>query len=156
MKRKRVQLVGVVFALVALLFFSQTFSIEVRPNLSEPGPQVFPMFAEAVIFICALIMILFPGKKEEGNDEKPWLDKKGWKKLGICLTELVIYSLLLAVVGFIPASVVMMMVFIYTLKGTEKANLIAALIIAIGFTAGIYFLFTKGFSIMLPDGILFG
>lgn len=157
-KLRRTQLVGILFALAAVFYFAFTFAIEVRPNLSEPGPRVFPFFAEAIIFVCALIMI-FGKEKTSGegatDESKPWMTKDGWKRLLIVMGEMVVYAALLQVTGFIISSLVMMMVLIYTLHGDRKVNPVAAVIIDLVLTLGVYFLFTRAFGILLPSGLLF-
>ncbi|MGE4353881.1 MAG: tripartite tricarboxylate transporter TctB family protein [Oscillospiraceae bacterium] len=154
----RTKVIGIFFALVAVLFFIMTFSIEVRPNLSEPGPRIFPFFAEALIFVCALVVIF--GKKNKQNDgssaeRKPWLTTHGWKLLGLFGAELLVYAFLLQTVGFIIASLLMMMAFIYTLHGQEKIRPLVAILISIFITLIVYYMFTRAFGIMLPSGMLF-
>ena len=99
--------------------------------------------------ICSLI-ILF-----SKSDSTSFLDKAGWLKLLIMLGCMVLYTLGLIYLGFLISTPIAVAVFIYLLKEDEKVNPIVALLMVAGLTVGLYFMFTKGFSILLPQGKLF-
>ena len=73
----------------------------------------------------------------------------------IVLGCMVLYTLGLIYLGFLISTPIAVAVFIYLLKEDEKVNPIVALLLVSGLTVGLYFMFTKGFSILLPQGKLF-
>ena len=158
MKLNRTQVVGIIFLLIAAFFAAMTPSIHVIDGLYEPGPRIFPYLAEGIIALCSIIMIIQARGKEKdpkAAESKPYLDKAGWKRLGIASALMIIYAILLTVVGFLISTPIMTLAFIFVLSSGEKVNKIAAVVITAVLTIGIYLLFTELFSIPLPSGILF-
>ena len=158
MKLNRTQIVGVIFLLIAAFFAAMTPSIQVIDGLYEPGPRIFPYLAEGIIAVCSIIMIIQARGKEKdptAPESKPYLDKAGWKRLGLASALMIAYAILLTVLGFLISTPIMTLAFIFVLSSGEKVNKIAAIVITAVLTVGIYFLFTELFSIPLPSGILF-
>lgn len=150
MRLNRVQLVAIFFASISVLFFFMTPSIRIPPNLSEPGPRLFPYFAEALIFVCSILM--FFSKENREKTQKSFLSREGWKKLGLSLALMVAYTIGLYAFGFILASLAATLAFVYVLRDKDRVNLGIAVVVAIVATASIYFIFTKAFGIALPVG----
>ena len=158
MKLNRTQIVGVIFLLIAAFFAAMTPSIQVIDGLYEPGPRIFPYLAEGIIALCSIIMIIQARSKEKdpnAKESKPYLDKAGWKRLGLASVLMIAYAVLLGIVGFLIATPIATLAFIFVLSSGEKVNKIAAVVITAVLTIGIYLLFTELFSIPLPSGILF-
>ena len=139
---------------MAVVFFAATPIIRIPPNLSEPGPRVFPYMAEAMVFVCSILMF-FQKEKDGGKAAEPFLTKDGWKRLGIVLAMMGGYALLLFLLGFIVSTVVSVLAFIYVLQSGAKVSLVAATVIAAVATSAIYLLFNNVFSIRLPEGLFF-
>ncbi|MGI6029100.1 MAG: tripartite tricarboxylate transporter TctB family protein [Candidatus Heteroscillospira sp.] len=158
MKLNRTQVVGIIFMAIAVFFASQTPQIQVGEGLFEPGARIFPYIAEGIIFVCALLMTIFArGKQFDANakESKPYLDKAGWKRLGLAAVLMAAYAVLLSLLGFLISTPIATLAFIFVLSSGEKVNKAAAVIIALALTAGIYMLFTNLFSIPLPSGMIF-
>jgi len=152
LKLNRVQLVAVFFAALAVIFFFMTPAIRIPPNLSEPGPRVFPYMAEALIFICSVLM--FFSKENREKTQRPFLSKDGWKKVGVSLAMMVAYTVLLYAAGFIIATLLATLAFIYVLRDKDKVNFAVAAVVTAFATIAIYLIFTKAFGIALPVGKL--
>ena len=71
--------------------------------MSYPGPRALPGLAAVGFVICGAGIFIKGCMNKEG--EKPFLDKKGWLKLGISLLALIVYVALMYVVGFIVPTV---------------------------------------------------
>jgi energy-converting hydrogenase Eha subunit E len=147
---KRDQIVGVGIILVAIFFFYHTSSIRIPANITDPGPRLLPYLAQAMIIICSVGMIIQSARKKE--EEKPYLTKEGWMRLGIAFFVLIAYAIALTYVGFIWATPFMAFVLITMLSGEKKIPILIKIVAAIAITVAVYFIFSKGFSVMLPQG----
>lgn len=158
MKLNRTQGVGIVFMVVAAAFAAMTPGIKVSDGLFEPGARIFPYIAEGIVFFCALLMTITAHDKQNDPNAKestPYLEKAGWKRLAIASALMIVYALLLGAVGFLIATPIASLAFIYVLSGGNKVNPIVAIIISAVLTIGLNLLFTNVFSIPLPKGLIF-
>ena len=127
---------------------------------NEPGPRFFPYVCAGGIALFSILAMIFDGRKEAkaakagSTTYTPYLDKKGWIRLGVILLEALVYALCMKFIGFWITAMVGTFVFIYTLKGDKKINIIVAIIVSICLGCLCYFGFTRGFHIPLPKGTL--
>lgn len=148
---KKDALVGLGAIFVAIFFFYFTSSIKVPSNIVDPGPRFFPYIAELLIVICGIGMIVESRNKEE----KPFLSKIGWKKLGFAFLVLILYAIALTYVGFLIATPFMHFTLVNMLSGEKKIPTYVNVILSVVVTLFLYIVFAKGFSVMLPPGKLF-
>lgn len=147
---KKDRIVGIGAILTALFFFYHTKSIKIPANLAEPGPRLVPYMAQALMVICGIGMIVESELKKE--EEKVFLTKDGWKRLGIAFGLLFIYAIALTYFGFLWPTPFMAFILINMLSGDKKVSLGAKIIGSLVITAAFYLMFTKGFGVMLPQG----
>ncbi len=134
---------------VFILIYAQT--INVPPNISEPGARLFPRIAGLGMLICSLGMFF---TKQEGED-KEFLSRDGWKRLGVIFGSAVVYFLGLMTLGFLIATPFCLFGFIYILKSGKNVSMIAMVATAIIVPLILYSAFTYGFAISLPKGMFF-
>lgn len=134
----------------------QAGSIPMKFVSNEPGPRLFPYISAIGIIICSVLSIFFDGikNKNRGQEKNGFLDKDGWKRMGIIILELILFAVLMQYLGFLIAAIVMMFVFIWTMKGAKKISIPFAVILSVALSLIVYFGFTKGFVIPLPSGSL--
>ncbi|WP_130868697.1 tripartite tricarboxylate transporter TctB family protein [Intestinimonas massiliensis (ex Afouda et al. 2020)] len=149
MKLKYDKLFSAICLLAVVVLFVNTGSIRDLASSSDPGARLLPYIGEAILGICALIILV------SKSDAQSFLDKAGWIKLVIILACMALYIVGLNYLGFLISTPIAIAVFIYLLKEDEKVNPIVALLMIVLLTVGLYFMFTKGFSILLPKGSLF-
>ncbi len=150
---KKTRIIGVGAILTAIFFFYHTRSIPVPVNIVDPGPRFLPYLAEALILLCGIGMIVESELKKE--EEKPYLTKEGWVRLGLGFGLLVLYAIALTVVGFLIATPVMAFIVINMLSGEKKIPIWVNCLSSVLITASLYMIFTMGFEVMLPQGIFF-
>lgn len=149
---KKDRIIGIGAIATALFFFYHTSSIRVPDNIVDPGPRFVPYLAQFLILVCGIgVLVESELKKEE---EKPYLTKDGWKRLGIAFCLLIVYALALTYVGFVWSTPVMAYILLNMLNAEGKAHPIKNIIISIIITAALYLMFAKGFGVMLPQGKL--
>lgn len=153
-KLSKTYIVGILSILFAVWVIWSTGSISDKLVSGEPGPRLFPYISAAGIIICAVLSMIFDGPKDAQKEKKPYLTKDGWKRLGIIFGEILLFVIGMHFLGVLLTGSVMTFVFILTLKGAKKISYPVAVVIAVGFTALVYFGFTKGFHLLLPKGEL--
>lgn len=154
-KLNRTYVMGFLCLVLAGWIVWQTGNIPERLVANEPGPKFFPYISAAGIAIFAILSMIFDGPKESREGSKPYLDKAGWKRLAIIMAEALVFSLAMQIIGFWLAAMLGMFLFIWTLKGDKKINLVFAVLLCVGLASLCYFGFTRGFHIPLPKGTLF-
>lgn len=147
------KMIGCCFALLGLLVTIYAATISTRVALNEPGPKVFPLISGIGIFVCG-IGIFVTEYRNSAEDEKPFLDLKGWKRYGIAMLVLAAYYLGLEVLGFLISSPFIILA-LSRLFSQKKYNWPVGIIVSVVSTALIYFIFNGAFHLPLPDGILF-
>lgn len=153
-KLNRTYVMGILCLIFAVFIFYQTGKIPERLVSNEPGPKFFPYISAAGIAIFAILSMIFDGPKESKEDTKPYLDKAGWIRMAIIMAEALAFVFLMGFLGFWITSMIGTFVFIWTLKGDKKINIIFAICLSIGLGCLCYFGFTRGFKIPLPAGTL--
>lgn len=150
-KINRTYIMGIVCLILAAWIAYETTLIPERLVSNEPGPKMFPYISALGIAVFAVLSMIFDGRKDEG---KPFLDKKGWKRLAVILVECLLFAFFMNLVGFLITSIVGLFVYIWTLKNDKKINIPFAIVFCIVIGCICYFGFVKGFNIPLPSGTI--
>ncbi len=151
-KLKRTYLMGIVFLLLSVFVVWQTAMIPERLVSNEPGPKFFPFISAGGMALFAVLSMIFDGKKEKEEDEKEQADKGKAKRLVLILAEALAFCVAMQLIGFWLASMLGSFMFIWTLKGEKKINVVPAVVFSIVLGCICYFGFTRGFHIPLPTG----
>lgn len=154
MKLKRDHYVGIALFLVGAVICACTSQIQSHFAVdgSDVGPRLFPYITGIGIAVCGILTFLTT--KRTGED-KPFLDKAGWKRLGALLGLLICYAVCLYLFGFLLSTPFMLFLLILLLAGSYKLNKIVVAVISIVASVLLYWLFVKVLYVMLPRGILF-
>ncbi len=148
-KINRTYIMGIVCLILAAFIAWQTTMIPERLVSNEPGPKLFPFISAGGIAVFAVLSMIFDGPKDDG---KTYLDKSGWIRMAVIMVEAVLFCVAMQFIGFWFTAMIGMFVFIWTLKGEKKINVIFAVILSIALGSICYFGFTRGFHIPLPSG----
>lgn len=147
-KNKVLGMGALVFGL-AVTIYSQL--INVRVELNEPGPRLFPLIAGLGILACGIGILITERKNQE---KEPFLDGKGKKRLAVTMVILAAYGIGLNYLGFILSTP--LAVFGLSRYFCEKKyNYVIGVIVAVATTALLHVIFTSLFRLSLPKGILF-
>lgn len=151
MKINRNQITGAVIVLLGVLVFVSISSYKVPFSMSYPGPKALPGLAAIGFVICGA-GIFIEGCKEK-KDDKPFLSKKGWAKLGISMAALILYVVAMNYLGFwIPTVLLLFGLSTYYAQGYESKWWGRA-IFAVVFTVVLYLVYQVVFGYHLPAGI---
>lgn len=142
---------GIGTVLIGLVICVYSQLINVKVELNEPGPRLFPLIAGLGILACGIGIYLTAAKSSE---DKIFLDKDGFRRLGISLLILVGYTILLNIAGFVIATPVAV-VAMSRLFSQKKYNYVVGAAVGLITTGVVYGLFSAAFNLPLPRGILF-
>ncbi|MFV0439688.1 MAG: tripartite tricarboxylate transporter TctB family protein [Lachnospirales bacterium] len=150
---KKDRIIGIGAILVGLFFMLSTGSIKIPTDLVDPGPRLFPYIAELLMIVCGAGIVY--ESYIDKSEEKAYLSKEGWKKLGSIFTLLIAYAVGLNFVGFIISTPFMFAILIQILNSQGFQPWVKVILISLALTAFIYFAFAIGFNVTLPKGSLF-
>lgn len=153
MKMRRDTVTGIAGLLGCAFFLSATQSIKQPAKLLEPGPRLLPYVAIVLIAMSSIALII-KGIKERAK-EKPYFPKGGALKITKSYLLLIVYAFAMTWLGFLMTTPFATFALIYDLKGVSKVKPVAAVIISVLVTAGLYAMFVSGFQVKLPAGRLF-
>ena len=154
MKLKRDHVVGIIlliFGVVVCLYTSQ-IKAQFAVDGLDSGPRLFPYIVGVGLALCGLCIFLTTKRDKE---EKPFLKKDGWIRIGILFALLVCFGVCMYLFGFLLSAPVFLFVLILILAGKNKVNKLLAAGIAVGVSLGLYYVFVHLLYVMLPKGRLF-
>ncbi|MFM2479626.1 tripartite tricarboxylate transporter TctB family protein [Celerinatantimonas sp. MCCC 1A17872] len=152
---KKDRIISVFFLVVAAVLLVFVKDIKIPNNLTGPGPRIMPYLSIFLMIICCIGVFFESFKnKAKQEQEKPFLSLAGWKRLTTILGILIVYSIGLLYLGFLIATPFMAYTLINMLSGEHKISIVTGVVAAIVITAAIYLLFSVGFNVMLPPGML--
>lgn len=151
-KINRTYVMGILGLALAAWVAWQTTMIPERLVSNEPGPKFFPFISAAGIALFSILSMVFDGPKDQ--EAKPYLDKAGWIRMGLIMAESLVFCLAMDFIGFWIDAILGLFVFVWTLKGDKKINMVFAIGFCIVLASVCYFGFTRGFHIPLPSGTL--
>lgn len=114
----------------------------------------------SVILILRSLLAKKKGEKESssGRTRREFLEKiKARREVVYTFGLLIGYAILMKPIGFIPTSMIYLLLQIWVLTPIEKRSrkvLVTAAGLAVFFSVSLYFLFTEYLMVMLPAGIL--
>ncbi len=150
---KKDTIIGIGAILVAMFFMFNTGNIKSPTDLVDPGPRIMPYIAEVMMIICGA-GVIFESLKDK-KEEKQYLSKEGWKRLGIIFFILIAYAVCLSIFGFIASTPFMFVVLMQLLNADGFQAWPKVIVISVVLTALIYAAFVLGFQVQLPKGSLF-
>ena len=148
--------VGVVILGIVVLW--QTREIRITPMNARIGPRVIPYVVGSGLVVVGLwfaVEVLRgraprAGSGEDSEDADPTLPTE-WDTIGFIAIALVAYLLLIERAGFIIASAVL---FFGAAFGMGSRRILRDVVVAIVISTAIYFVFTRGLDLRLPEGVL--
>ena len=143
--------VELAFACVALIMgiymFTGSASINLGSAYDRIGPRFFPYFIASGLIMTGILMIL-QSLRDIGNKTEVSIDIAAFIKL---LIALLLSVLFIQRIGFILS---MTLLFAMVARAFESQYLIRDLILGFFLSLIIYFTFTHGLGLVLPDGLL--
>ena len=149
MKIKRDQLTGAVLILLGIVVFMMTTSFSIPITGAYPGPRMLPTIAAFGFAVCGLGILV---KKEE----KVYMVKAGWIRIGITLAVIAAYIAAMTAVGYLIATPVILYILTTMFARGSQTSLKGRIIFSVAVAVIIYVIYVFAFGLTLPGGMLFG
>lgn len=147
----------VITGAIGLVIGIAVLVMSIQIGISE-GQAIGADFLPKIVSVMMIILsaaLVWEGIKNARNYEEEHLDyKKNYLGVLIMIVAGILYAELLKPVGFIITSLVFLFLALCLISKKEETNYIKFAIITVVMVLLIYFVFTKGFGIRLPKGIL--
>ena len=136
---------------MVILLFGGVYLVEgirIPPAaIGDPlGPRTFPTVLGVVLLVCGAILLCRPQRRKAAV-----IERKLFVPVMLLAGLLVAYALSLAWLGY-PLATILFMIIAARMMG--ERSLAWSLPIAVGFSVGIYLVFTRLLMIPLPPGLL--
>ncbi len=144
-KRAGEDLFGLIFLVVAVVLFWQAYLIAGFSALSSPG--AFPLAAAAVMVLAALIVVIGNARRPRGAGHEPILPRT----IAIFTGLVIVYAIALDPLGFLPASLIFLIV---GMKLLYRRSWGRTILISVLSLAAVYIIFRLVFQVVLPEGVV--
>lgn len=116
------------------------------------GPAFFPeILAAGLILFSALLILQALLGKSIGAAEKISIRQKGTQRVLLALAGMIVYCAVLKPVGFIVATIPLIMFYMFLLGNRKKLQYVW---VPVAITLGVYLVFEKVLVLSLPAGLL--
>ncbi|KAA0955774.1 tripartite tricarboxylate transporter TctB family protein [Sporosarcina sp. ANT_H38] len=135
---------SIAFLLIGLIVFIESQKIPSSAYGSSVGPEIFPMWLGIILLILSLRLLYetFTYKSETADT-----GKLQYKKFLIILGSAIFYAFALEKIGYIISTFIFLLIAFQTM---ERGRLLPSILIAIGFSFGIYYFFVEFLGGSLP------
>jgi putative tricarboxylic transport membrane protein len=111
------------------------------------GPKALPYLVAGLFLVGGVVLLYSPtGARPEADASKPWPAQ------GLCLLILLGYAGALSIVGFVPSTALAT----GALAKVFSGRFLNGLAVGLALGLGLFGLFSLGFGLELPVGLLFG
>jgi hypothetical protein len=148
---------GVVTAAVGAAAFWDAKSLHMFGENNVPGAGFFPKILAGLLVVLGLILAGMTVREQaavpeaNGDHAEDGPTRSGRLRAAAVLVAFAIVAPLVAVIGYIPATVLLVLVILY---GIERRRDFRSLVAALLIPTATYLLFAHAFSIPLPAGPL--
>ena len=135
--------------IISAFIYFITFNFEVfEMDKYSLGPAFFPRLICIILFLIALILLIFSIKNK--NYSKIKNKNPNLKYSVMTIIFFIVYVFLIEKLGYLTSTIIFMISIIFLLK---SKSLLINIIFSVVFSSVIYLLFSKGFNVSLPEGI---
>lgn len=141
---------GGVVVLVGLLALLQALSLAFFGPNGEPGPGLFPALLSGLLIVLGLalsVSYLIGNRRSDEHMEQLDLDGARMGRAGVVWACFVIMVVLLPIVGFLPATLLMVGVLVLAMERQRSVKAIAAVLVL---PVATYLVFAVALEVPLP------
>lgn len=155
--RKENFMIFLVLGVLDAFIFYDAYHIPTGGSLGY-GADFMPKVIAYLLLACALGFLVqgFRCPKQEATQKAGKRDYTSAIRFAIAFGLLVAYAVLLKPLGFIPMTILYVFCQSQLMVPPEKRSFVISAILAVVTAFLVYFVFTKGLSMVLPAGILAG
>ncbi|MEW9700500.1 tripartite tricarboxylate transporter TctB family protein [Paenibacillus sp. SI8] len=135
---------GIAFFAIGIAFVVGSRSISTSAYGSNVGANIFPMILGSFLALMSIRLIYDSFRKKQTEKSKEKLD---YKRFGIIFISAVLYAYFLEDIGFVISTFLFLMIGFQTM---ERGRVWVSLLIAAGFSYGVYYLYVNLLDGSLP------
>ena len=149
---------GILLIALAAIVFTQIPTIRITKMASDA--RLMPKITAVIMLILGVILIAEDVQKNRsagaaGTAEKPVMKTDGMVRVVLCLLLFGGFIWLMPRAGFILSGIAYLVASFYLLAPPGKKNHVMILLTGVLVPVAVYFLFVKGFRLLLPQGAWF-
>lgn len=148
-KVKRDQIIGIALVILGIIIFAMIQGYSMPFSATYPGPKALPGLAAFGFVVCGAG--IFFQSTVDRREQKTFLVKEGWIRVAVVFGLLILYVLLMKFLGFIIVTPVICFIFATLFARGTRCSVRNRIIFSVIFTLFIYFLYTKAFSLPMPE-----
>ncbi|MGG0655946.1 tripartite tricarboxylate transporter TctB family protein [Rummeliibacillus pycnus] len=139
---------GIIFLVIGILFFVESFRISNSAYGSTVGPKTFPIGLGIILILLSMRLIYetFVVKTYKNDSDKE-STKLEIKKFLIIFISAALYAFLLEKLGYILSTFLFLLV---TFQTMERGKIVYSVLISTLFSVGVYFFFSNLLGGSLP------
>lgn len=153
MKIKRDQITGAVLMVLGLAVFLMTTTFSMPITAAYPGPRMLPSIAAFGFAVCGLGILVESTLSRK--EEKMYMVRAGWIRLGITLAVIAAYIGVMTVAGYLMATPVMLYVLTTMFAKGSSSTVKGKVLFSLSVALVIYVVYVYAFGLTLPAGMLF-
>jgi hypothetical protein len=153
MRVKRDQITGTALVLLGLViaWLVSQFRIDFKPEY--PGPKLFPLIAVFGFVACGLG--IFIKSTVSGKEEKVFMVKSGWIRVGAAGGILVLYVFMMTWLGYLIVTPFAVFFLTGLFAQEKKSAPLSRVVFALLFSFVVYAVYVYAFGLSLPRGSVF-
>lgn len=139
------RIAAVAFLAIGAVFMVESLRLSKSAYGSVVGPNVFPFLLGLILVLLSVKLLFETRRYAEAADEKP---PRQYKKFLIILVAAILYAALMETIGYV------IMTFLFLVVGFQtmaKGTLWKSVVVAAGFSLGVYGLYVKLLQGTLPS-----
>lgn len=144
--------VGLGFLVLAGIIWFDTARMQVPPNYSAYGPQIFPYLSIAAL-VAAALYLLWQTWAGRPDAVKPESDESDWTGVVAISAGLLSQAVLIEPLGFVISAAIL---FFLVAWGFRSRKYLRDIVVAIILSVVTYLVFTRLLDLQLPAGIFKG
>lgn len=152
-RAKRDQLTGAVLILTGVVTALLVSRFQIPMTASYPGPKMLPSIA-AVGFVVCGIGCFVDGTLNK-KEEKAFMIKEGWIRMGAALGILAAYVFAMTYVGYLIATPIAAYILTTLFAREHTSTIQGRVVFSVLLAVIIYVIYVFAFGLGLPDGMLF-
>lgn len=152
-KVKRDQMTGAVLMIAGLIVGIMANQFRIPFTFAYPGPKMLPMIGAFGFVVCGLgIFMEGTFKKKE---EKLFMIKEGWVRMGICTLVMCMYVFVSSLIGYLLTTPFVTYALVTLFAKGSNSTVRGRVIFSVLFAVVIYVIYVYVFGLSLPEGAFF-
>lgn len=150
---KRDQITGGFIFILGVIVYALTTYFSKPLSTTYPGPRMLPTIAAFGFAVCGIGIFLTSTFKHK--EEKAFMTKAGWLRIGLIIAILAVYILAMKFFGFLIITPICTYVLVTLFAKNSHSKLVNRIVFSGIYTTILYVMYVHVFGLTLPKSPLF-